>query len=189
MVISLIALFVALGGSATAGVLITGSQIQNSTVTSIDIKNNSIRTRDVRNGTLLAADFKTGQLPTGPAGPTGAAGPAGAAGTARAYAQVNNAGSGSYVAGRTQGFTALSRPSTGVYCLTVDPTLAFDPETVAAVANVEFGNTPITNVGYAWVRGSATSSCPAGNFAVHTFVLTGGALVVSNAVAFNIIAP
>jgi hypothetical protein len=173
MVIAVVALFVALGGGATAGVLITGAQI----------KNNALRTQDVRNGSLLAENFKAGQLPAG------AAGPAEPAGTARAYAQIVNQGGGSFLAERTKGFTGLTRPSTAVYCLTIDPALGIDPATVAEVASVEFGNTTGSNVGYAWPRGASTSSCPAGNFAVHTFVLTAGALVTSNAVAFNIIVP
>ena len=75
-VVSVIALLVALGGTATAAVLITGKQVKNNSLTGADIKNRS----------LLARDFKRGQLPAGargapgPAGPTGPAGAAGAPG-------------------------------------------------------------------------------------------------------------
>lgn len=68
-----LALFLALGGTATAALVITGKQV----------KNESLTTSDIRNGTLLARDFRRGQLkagPTGPAGPAGAAGAPGAAG-------------------------------------------------------------------------------------------------------------
>lgn len=79
-VTSLLALFVALGGSSYAAVTISGSQIRNGTITGAKIKS----------GTLQAKHFKAGQLQrgargrtglrgaTGPAGPRGAAGPAGA---------------------------------------------------------------------------------------------------------------
>jgi len=89
------------------------------------------------------------------------------------------------------GFTSLARPSTGISCLTVDPALGTDPLIVAAEANVEFGNTAAANIGYAWVRAGATQpgSCQVEDFAVHTFVLAGDALVTSNLAAFTIIVP
>lgn len=74
-VVSLLALFVALGGSAYAAVTISGRNVKNGSLTSADIKNRS----------LLSKDFKRGQLPAGPRGApgaTGASGPRGAAGKA-----------------------------------------------------------------------------------------------------------
>jgi hypothetical protein len=85
-VVSVMALFVALGGSATAAVvLITGKQVKNGSLTGIDLKNNSVGSVDVKDGDLLAKDFKAGQLPSGlggagPKGDTGAQGPKGDAG-------------------------------------------------------------------------------------------------------------
>jgi hypothetical protein len=97
LVLALLALFVALGGTAVgesamtaANELITGKQIKNKSVTSADIKDNSLRRSDIRagavtsdevaDGSLRAADFQAGQLPAGergPSGQTGAAGPQG----------------------------------------------------------------------------------------------------------------
>jgi hypothetical protein len=74
LAISLIALFVSLGG-VSYGVA-TGS------IDSREIKNNSVTNRDVRNGSLLRRDFRRGQLPAGPAGPAGPRGPEGPAGAA-----------------------------------------------------------------------------------------------------------
>jgi hypothetical protein len=56
--------------------------------------------------------------PQGPAGPQGAAGAAGAAGTAVAFASVviNGAGNPSFLT--NSGFTSVTSPSAGVYCLT-----------------------------------------------------------------------
>lgn len=92
------ALFVAAGGPAQAGSLITGSGIKNSSVTGKDIKNSSLTAADIKNNSLSgsdiknisggdikdrslrAQDFAPGQVPTGPAGPAGPAGAAGAKG-------------------------------------------------------------------------------------------------------------
>ena len=92
LVVATIALFVALGGGATAAShLLTGADIQNNTIASIDIKNgtvntndikngtvnskdiknNSVRTLDVRDGSLLAEDFKSGELLTTDSLPSG----------------------------------------------------------------------------------------------------------------------
>jgi hypothetical protein len=134
--------------------------------------------------------------PTGPAGRTGGNGATGATGakgadgspgTARAYAQVN-ALTISYVDARTKGFTgSVAKPAstTGVYCLTIDPALGIDPESVAAVASPEAGNTS-SHGGSAEVRGLATGSCSVGAFAVLTFDSTGTA---SNSVSFTLIVP
>jgi hypothetical protein len=124
----------------------------------------------------------------GSQGSTGATGPTGTAGTARAYAQVDSQSS-TYVAGRTKGFTGLVvRPpgagGIGVFCLTIDPALGIDPQTVAAIASPEA--TSNDHGGSAEVRGDASGSCSAGQFAVHTYDTAG---VVSNTVSFMILVP
>ena len=86
-VTSLIALFVALGGTSYAALTITGKNVKNSSLTGADIKNSSLSTKDVKNGSLLSQDFKAGQLPQGPKGDkgdkgdTGLQGPPGTNGT------------------------------------------------------------------------------------------------------------
>jgi hypothetical protein len=117
----------------------------------------------------------------GAIGPTGPPGPAG---TASAYAQVSST-SIAFVSARTSGFTGISRPSPGVYCLTVDPSLGIDPETVATAASPEFGGSTIRG-GSVEVHGAATVSCPSGDFAVRTFDSSGTA---SNLVSFTLIVP
>lgn len=52
LVIAFVALFVALGGTATASHLITGSQIQNESISGKDVKNNSLTGKDVKEGSL-----------------------------------------------------------------------------------------------------------------------------------------
>jgi hypothetical protein len=70
-VTSLLALVVALSGTATAAVLITGRDVKDGSLTGRDIHNGSIGGVDVRDRSLLATDFKLGQLPAGPRGPSG----------------------------------------------------------------------------------------------------------------------
>ena len=73
--LSLVALFLALGGTTYAAAKIGGK----------DVRNNSLTGADVRNGSLTAKDFKAGALQPrasipGPPGPQGAPGPEGATG-------------------------------------------------------------------------------------------------------------
>jgi hypothetical protein len=71
MVVALIALVMAMGGSAVAASLITSKQIKNGT----------IQTADISKKAQNALKGKTGATgPAGPAGPAGAQGPAGVAG-------------------------------------------------------------------------------------------------------------
>ena len=70
--VSLMALFVALGGSSYAAITITSRNVQNDTLVSADLKDNAaVKSADVVNGSLLAGDFKAGQLPVGAQGPKG----------------------------------------------------------------------------------------------------------------------
>ena len=69
LVISLIALVVAMGGTSYAAVKIGTNGLKNNAVTSSKIKNETITSKDVRNGGLRAKDF--GGLATGARGPQG----------------------------------------------------------------------------------------------------------------------
>jgi hypothetical protein len=70
-VVSVLALFVALGGSSYAAIKVTGKNVKDSSLTGKDIKNSSLTSSDVKNRSLLSKDFKTGQLPAGPRGADG----------------------------------------------------------------------------------------------------------------------
>jgi hypothetical protein len=85
--------------------------------------------------------------PQGPAGERGASGPpgqAGADGSARAYAYViGSVSEPSFDPNRTKGFTSVSEPAKGVYCLTapgVDATMTVPA--VTAVYNSGFAGQP-----------------------------------------------
>lgn len=62
MAVALVSLFVALGGSATAAVLVTGAQIKDGTVRSADIANGSLLGTDVANSSIRSADVADGSL-------------------------------------------------------------------------------------------------------------------------------
>lgn len=81
--VAFLALFVALGGTATAA-----SQY----IDGKNIKKNTITSKQVKNGSLLAKDFKSGQLPRGRAGTPGAVGSVGAAGSAGAAGPAGSPG-------------------------------------------------------------------------------------------------
>jgi hypothetical protein len=75
-VVSLIALFVALGGTSYAVV-----KLPKNSVRAKQIAPGAVGSSEVRDRSLLSKDFKPGQLPVGaqgPQGPQGAQGPAGA---------------------------------------------------------------------------------------------------------------
>jgi hypothetical protein len=76
MVVALIALFIALGGTSVAAV----TQIPKNSVGTAQLKNNAVTSDKVKNGSLLKGDFKSGQLPAGPPGPPGPAGQPGPTG-------------------------------------------------------------------------------------------------------------
>jgi Collagen triple helix repeat (20 copies) len=81
-VTSVVALFVALGGSSYAAITVTGKTVVNGSLTGKDVKRESLGGRQVKG--LTARDFKRGRLPRGPAGMPGPAGTAGAPGAAGA---------------------------------------------------------------------------------------------------------
>jgi hypothetical protein len=189
--IALLALFFALGGTAFAA---GNALLPKNSVGTAQIKAGAVTKQKIARRTLAQLKGNKGapgapgaagaQGPQGPQGAQGAQGPPGAAGTARAYARVDLTGP-SLVAARTKNFTAVSRPSTGIYCLTAAPGIA------------ESGSSPI--VGVEWIGSLGNNlfaqnveggfGCSAGQFGVRTFTLSGGNLVLSDSVNFHILVP
>jgi hypothetical protein len=67
LVISLVALFVSLGGVGYAAVTITGKNVKNNSLTGKDIKNSSLTGKDVKNNSLTGSDIlesKLGKVPS-----------------------------------------------------------------------------------------------------------------------------
>jgi len=94
MVVALVALTVAMGGTAYAAVIITGANVKDGSLRSGDIADgfNGVQSRDVKDASLGTIDLsaaarsalKGNAGPAGATGASGAAGPTGAAGTAGA---------------------------------------------------------------------------------------------------------
>src|SRR3954453_7886338 len=83
MVVSIVALVLALGGGAYAAGTIGTSDIKKGAVTRSKLHSNAVTSSKVKNHSLLRKDFKNGQLPRGARGPRGfrgATGPRGPAG-------------------------------------------------------------------------------------------------------------
>jgi hypothetical protein len=70
--ISIVALFVALGGASYAAM-----KVPKHSVGTRQLKNDAVTSSKVRDGSLLGRDFKAGELPRGLQGPQGLPGPAG----------------------------------------------------------------------------------------------------------------
>lgn len=82
MVVSSVALFVALGGTSYAAVALPSNsvgtpQLKRGAVASGKLGANAVTSLKVKDGSLMAVDFRRGQLPAGAQGPAGPAGPAG----------------------------------------------------------------------------------------------------------------
>jgi hypothetical protein len=102
------------------------------------------------------------------------------AGRARALV-FNNA---TFDAARTSGFTAVTRPSTGTYCLT--PVAGIDPTTSITLVTPEWSNSSGSTLA-AYSRSCATcAGCAAADFAVVTYDFAGN---LSNGVAFEVLVP
>jgi hypothetical protein len=83
-VLGVIAIFIALGGSAYAAGLAKNSvksrQIKAGAVRNSDLADSAVTSPKVADGSLLAQDFASGQVPQGAIGPTGPTGPQGVTG-------------------------------------------------------------------------------------------------------------
>lgn len=69
MVVALIALFIALGGTSYAALRIGSKNIKRGAVTSRAIKNNDVRSKDIRNGTIAERDVNPRARLVRPFGP------------------------------------------------------------------------------------------------------------------------
>jgi hypothetical protein len=194
--IGLLALFVAMSGTAYAATLPRNS------VGAAQLKANAVTAAKVRNGSLRRADFAKGQLPRGAAGPRGATGasgprglqgsrgpqgPAGADGSALAAGLVTTSGQLVGFSGNTNfGFVTVARNATagvGHYCVGLTPDLA--PFVNILAINVSAIQSPgITGVPVAFQTTQDTASCPSLQLGVVTQVVTAGAVTASDDVWF-----
>lgn len=80
MVTSALALFIALGGSAWAALVVTGANVKNETLTGADVKNGSLEYSDVGAAARTSLKAKGATGPSGAKGATGDQGTTGAVG-------------------------------------------------------------------------------------------------------------
>lgn len=176
-VVSMVALFVALGGVSYAAIALPSNsvgakQIKKNAVTGKKIKKNAVTGAKIKDGSLLAKEFKAGQIPAGPRGATGPTGPigpvgaTGAAGTAVAFARVaangtlqpDVAGLPSQVKGVDAG--DVNKPvAAGLYCF---GDLGFQPASaMVSLDGADAGDNIDQVVSVTISRGENLNGCPA----------------------------
>jgi hypothetical protein len=178
MVVACIALLVALGGTSYAIQALPQNsvgtkQLKNNAVASKKIKNGAVNSNKVRNGSLTGADFQ--------------------AGMALAYAEVNPGpvgGEPSFVQARTSGFSTVTRPFGGRYCLGLDAALvdqAFSNgvPTRPTVATLEYLNSTTRGAQATVEVFGAPDQCPPNTFQVGTF----NGDQFTNDISFTLIVP
>ena len=194
MLVALMALFVALGGSSYAAITLSNNSVKSKhiakgNVKRSDIGRNAVNSAKVAAGSLRSSDFAAGQIPAGPQGAQGPQGErglqgeTGAPGTARAYAVVDN--DGTFVGNRRKNITAVTHTvGTGTYCLTIDPASGIDTTTAAWVASADWNTSPGS---FMWAT-SATGECPNGQIGVYTFEVDGGTPAFADR-SFHVVVP
>lgn len=185
-IMATIAVFMALGGSAYAAVVLPANsvgskQIKNRAVTLAKIGSSARRAlhgqRGVRGPRGLEGQqgAQGPQAPQGPQGPQGGpgapgqAGSQGPAGTARAYGLVTS--TGTLVAGKSKNIATVTS-SGDQYCITPSP--GINVASVEAVANVDYGDSGSTADGFAQILHQGSGGCPAGALEVITRTPAGG---------------
>ncbi len=150
LVISLIALFVALGGVSygVATGSIDGREERNSSLNGRDVRNSSLTTNDVRNGSLLARDFRAGQLPRGATGPQGPRGFNGVNGQ-NGFGRLSYWSGETTIAANTTGVDTFADCPAGTYPTGGDAYFVTADEDQTPVYNV-----PILEQGYFAVAGT-----------------------------------
>ena len=99
MLVALLALFVALGGSSYAAVVLSKNSVRSKhiakgAVKRSEIARSAVNSAKVADGSLLATDFNAGQLPAGPQGPPGPQGDKGDRGESatKLFGSISDAG-------------------------------------------------------------------------------------------------
>jgi hypothetical protein len=182
MIIALVALFVALGGTAVAKVLITGASVKNHSLTGTDVKNGSIKGANVANNTLTGKQIKESSLGTVPS-----ANNANNANNAGNASKLGGKGAGSFqptnkwalIAGSAAGANVLA--SSGGFSVTRSGTGQYVVDTGVSTANRPLSATISLSggVGQVYVApcgGTANNpggiNCPVFNDNNHVFVET-----------------
>lgn len=162
-VVASLALVLAASGASYAATKIGTRDLQDDAVTSSKIRDGAVALEDLRGS--VADDLGV-----------------------RAYASVAVSQGATLEGARSDGFSKVSRPKTGVYCLTLsDATI--DPAKISSVVTVDWDDSTGANL-TAYLSKSA-HECPEGaDIGVRTFTFVAGRpYKPSNNVAFTILVP
>jgi hypothetical protein len=164
------ALFIALGGTSYAAVAIPrnsvgSSQIRTHSIRNVDLASNSVSTSKVRDGSLRASDFRSGDLPAGATGPQG---PAGVPGTARVYGRI--AANGEVDLPRSKNVGVVTKPFTGIYCITPTGGTGIDVNTTGVVVTPDPRGEFFTDQDADAEWDSLGRDCPSGAVEIKIFV-------------------
>ena len=119
----------------------------------------------------------------GPAGPAGANGANGADGTARAYGRVGGVG-----LFRSKNVTGVTNPNVGIFCIALAASI--DPSTTGLVAELDYNGDSTDSTHLAHVEwDSVATDCPAGQYEVRTYNITGLTASVPQNQSFFFIVP
>jgi len=169
-------------GSASAAKLITSGDIKDGTIKGKDIEKATITTSRIQANALGSKKIADKSIEVRDM--SDAAVDELTGGAVKAYAAVTD--QAQLVTARTKGFTAVVRPSTGIYCLTLDDSI--DPTKSAPVVSVMVD--AATAGPFSAFVNTTPTGCPAGaDFAVRTYALNAGVNEVSNLVGFTVLVP
>lgn len=160
-------------GAGYAAGQIGTSDIADGAVTSTKVHESAITSTRVRDGSLQPADLSANTV---------------RALQVRAWTSVVVSPRAAIEPARTKGFSRMTRPATGVYCLTLSDS-SIDPARTAPVVTVDWDNSSGANLS-AYLSKSAFG-CPAGtDIGVRTFAFKAGKPNrPTNTVAFTVLVP
>lgn len=161
MVVALLAVVLATGGVGYAAGQIRTKDIRDSAVTSLKIRDGAVAPADLDRSTRSAM-------------------------RARAWANVDL--EPAFVPARTKGFATVTRPRTGVYCLTLSDD-SLDPATTAPVVSVDWEASAAPNI--AVYLSKSAHQCPeSADLGVRTYAWVAGRnSKLADTVAFTIVVP
>jgi hypothetical protein len=143
--VAIVALFVALGGTAAAKVLITGADVKNHSLTGVDIKKRSLTGANIANNSLTGKQIKEsslGQVPratnaanAGNAGKLGGQSPS-AFQRATRWGLIAGTATGANVLAQSGGFS-VTRVATGFYVIDTGSSAVSKP--LSATVNLSGG--------------------------------------------------
>ena len=175
--VALLALFVALGGTAVAA---GNALLPKNSVGAAQLKKNAVTGPKIKNGVIAQqkltaaaiAALKGARGPTGPKGTQGGQGQPGPAGTARAWARVT--AGGTLEAARTHNVTSVIHlGGSGLYCLELDPSI---PASSTGAVISPYYPQDSTNTGR-FVHAEYNGHCGLNGEAVNTYLVSGATTV------------